>query len=40
MQKEEVKGLIASFVAKVLMDEMNKTYPKFNEALRNTVENR
>jgi len=40
IQKDEVKGLTASLVAKMLMDEMSKTYPKFNEALKDIVENK
>lgn len=38
VQKDEIKGITAFLVAKMLMDEMIKTYPEFNEALKKTVE--
>ena len=38
IQKDKVKGVTALLVAKMLMDEMIKTYPAFNEALKKTVE--
>ena len=38
IQKDEVKGPTAALVAKMLMDIMIKTYPAFNEALKEVVE--
>ena len=38
IQKDEVRGITAFLVAKMLMDEMIKTYPEFNRRLKKIVE--
>ncbi|MBX2963321.1 MAG: SRPBCC domain-containing protein [Cyclobacteriaceae bacterium] len=40
IQKDEVKGFFAFLVANMLMNEMSKTYPEFNQLLKYTVENK
>ena len=40
IQKDEVKGITASLVARMLMDEMIRTYPEFNERLKEIAENK